>query len=132
MAAYLSKLGGGPAEVPDSVLQLMTSTVDNSPAQYPVFSQAPLYIRESLVFPYNEGMLFQNAVYKKLGREAFSEVFPHPPASTQKILHPGWSLSHSASAASDPPRVRDHRAVRELAEGSLGEFDFRVLLSQYP
>ena len=67
MAAYLSKLGGGPAEVPDAVLQLMTNTTDSSPAQYPVFSQAPPYIRESLVFPYNEGMLFQNAVFKKLG-----------------------------------------------------------------
>jgi hypothetical protein len=131
MAAYLSKLGGGPAEVPDSVLQLMTSTVDNSPAQYPVFSQAPLYIRESLVFPYNEGMLFQNAVYKKLGRAAFSEVFRHPPTSTQQILHPDRYLSHSAPATPDPPAVPAHRDVRELAEGSLGEFDFRVLLSQY-
>ena len=131
MAAYLSKLGGGPAEVPDSVLQLMTSTVDSSPAQYPVFSKAPPYIRDSLVFPYNEGMLFQNAVYKKLGREAFSEVFRHPPTSTQQILHPDRYLSRSAPATPDPPAVPAHRDVRELAEGSLGEFDFRVLLSQY-
>jgi hypothetical protein len=131
MAAYLSKLGGGPADVPDSVLQLMTSTTDSSAAQYPVFSQAPPYIRDSLVFPYNEGMLFQNAVYKKMGRQAFAEVFRHPPVSTQQILHPDLYLSHTAPTIPDPPAVPAHREVRELADGNLGEFDFRVLLSQY-
>ncbi|HWY49343.1 MAG TPA: hypothetical protein VNX70_18290 [Bryobacteraceae bacterium] len=131
MAAYLSKLGGGQAEVPDSVLQLMTNTVDSSPGQYPVFSQAPPYIRDSLVFPYNEGMLFQNAVFKKLGREAFSEVFRHPPVSTQQVLHPDRYLSHSAPGMPDSPAVPAPHQVHELGDGSLGEFDFRVLLSQY-
>ena len=131
MAAYLSKLGGGPAEVPDAVLQLMTNPTDSTPEQYPVFSQAPPYIRDSLVFPYNEGMLFQNAVFKKLGREAFAEVFRHPPVSTQQILHPDRYLAHSAPGMPDPPAVPEHRQVRELGDGTLGEFDFRVLLSQY-
>ena len=131
MAAYLSKLGGGPAEVPDAVLQLMTSTVEGSPAQYPVFSKAPPYIRDSLVFPYTDGMLFQNSVYKKLGRQAFAEVFQHPPLSTQQILHPDRYLSHSALAIPDPPAVPRPRELRKLAEGNLGEFDLRVLLSQY-
>ena len=131
MAAYLSKLGGGSADVPDAILQLMTNTVEGSPGQYPVFSKAPPYIRDSLVFPYNEGMLFQNAVYKKLGREAFSEVFRNPPVSTQQILHPDRYLSHSAPSIPDPPAVPGAHELRMLAEGSLGEFDLRVLLSQY-
>src|SRR5579871_1881481 len=38
MAAYLSKLAGGPADVPDGVLQLMTGTIEGSAGQYPVFS----------------------------------------------------------------------------------------------
>ena len=131
MAAYLSKLAGGPAEVPDAVLQLMTNTMEGSAAQYPVFSKAPPYIRESLVFPYTDGMLFQNAVYKKLGRGAFVQVFDQPPTSTQQILHPDRYLTHSAPGIPDPPPVPGSRDLRKLAEGSLGEFDFRVLLSQY-
>src|SRR5579864_2081374 len=131
MTAYLSKLSGGPAEVPDAVLQLMTNTIEGSAAQYPVFSSAPPYIRESLVFPYTDGMLFQNSVYKKLGREAFSEVFRKPPTSTQQILHPDRYLSHSAPEIPDPPAAPAPRELRKLADGSLGEFDFRVLLSQY-
>lgn len=131
MTAYLSKLSGGPAEVPDGVLQLMTNSIDGSSAQYPVFSKAPPYIRDSLTFPYTDGMLFQNAVFKKLGRESFSEIFQRAPASTQQILHPDRYLAHSSSVVPDPPAVPASRELHKLAEGSLGEFDFRVLLSQY-
>ncbi len=131
MAAYLSKQGGGPPEVPDGVLQLMTKTIQSSAAQYPVFTKAPAYIRESLVFPYSDGMLFQNAVFQKLGRQAFAEVFLHPPGSTQQILHPERYLSHSAPKAPDAPKPPEPRTLRKLAEGSLGEFDLRVLLSEY-
>jgi len=131
MAAYLSKQDGGPAEVPDHMLSLMTESIQSSAREYPVFSKAPLYIRESLVFPYAEGMLFQNAVFRKLGRDSFSEVFLHPPASTQQILHPDLYLAHHAPSNPTPPRVPEPHAFRTLAEGNLGEFDYRVLLSQY-
>jgi hypothetical protein len=76
-------------------------------------------------------MLFQNAVFKKLGREAFSEVFQRAPASTQQIIHPDRYLAHSTPAVPEPPAVPAPREMRKLAEGSLGEFDFRVLLSHY-
>src|SRR5579864_7611197 len=118
MTAYLSKLSGGPADVPDAVLKLMTNTIEGSAEQYPVFSKAPPYIRESLVFPYTDGMLFQNAVYKKMGRDAFSEVFVHAPASTQQILHPDRYLSHSAPAIPDAPSMPGPHEFRKLAEGS--------------
>jgi hypothetical protein len=131
MTAYLSKLSGGQAEVPDAVLKLMTSTIEDSAGQYPTFSKAPPYIRDSLTFPYTDGMLFQNAVFKSLGRQAFSEVFQHPPASTQQILHPDRYLSHQTTTNPNPPVPPAPRDLRKLADGSLGEFDFRVLLSQY-
>ena len=89
------------------MLELMTESIQTSAAEYPVFSKAPLYIRESLTFPYVSGMLFQNAVFEKLGRESFSEVFVHPPVSTQQILHPetipgAHRARHPRSAAAYP------------------------------
>lgn len=131
MAAYISRESGGPTGVPDSMLDVMTSNIQGSAAQYPVFSKAPPYIRESLVFPYSDGMLFQNAVFQKLGRESFSEPFVHPPDSTQQILHPRLYLTHHAPNIPDPPAVPHARDFRKLADGSLGELDYRVLLSQY-
>src|SRR5260370_36425110 len=76
-------------------------------------------------------MLFQDAVYRKLGKDSFSEVFRSPPASTQQILQPERYLAHIASRNPSPPAVPESRTLRLLAQGSLGEFDYRVLLTQH-
>jgi len=131
MVAYLAKASGGAAEVSDSVLGLMTKSIQDSAREYPVFSKAPLYIRESLVFPYSQGMQFQNAVFRKLGRAAFSAVFRDPPVSTQQVLHPDLYLEHRAPVNVALPRIPDPHAFHKLADGNLGEFDYRALLSQY-
>ena len=132
MAAYISREGGGKPEVPEAILELMKKSIEGSAAQqYPVFSQAPPYIRESLVFPYAEGLMFQDAVFRKLGREAFSEVFIRPPASSGQILHPDRYLGHGGAVIPIPPPLPASREFRKLADGTLGELDFRVLISQY-
>jgi hypothetical protein len=132
MAAFLAREAGGPPELPSGVIDLMKKTVENTAAsQYPVFTQAPLYIRESLVFPYAEGLSFQDAVFRKLGKDAFTEVFVRPPLSSGQVLHPQRYLDHATVSIPDPPALPDERQFRKLADGTLGEFDFRVLLTQY-
>lgn len=132
MAAYISRESGGKPEVPEAVLALMKKSIEGSAAeQYPVFSQAPLYIRESLVFPYADGLEFQDAVFHKLGQEAFSEVFLRPPASSGQILHPARYLGHGGAVIPKAPALPGSHDFRKLADGTLGEMDFRVLLSQY-
>ena len=131
MTAYLSKKAGGRGEVSDAVLDLMTHSLEVSPDQYPVYAKSPPYIREMLVFPYSDGMLFQNAVFQKLGQQSFSEVFVHPPSSTQQIMHPDRYLAHIQPVLPALPDVPAARDFRKLAEGTLGELDYRILLSQY-
>jgi hypothetical protein len=131
MTAYLSKKSGGPGEVSDAVLDLMTHTMESSPEQYPVFSKAPAYIREMLVFPYADGMLFQNAVFRKLGPESFAEVFRNPPVSTQQVIHPDRYLEHTLPRIPDPPQPPAPREFHKLTAGTLGELDYRILLSEY-
>src|SRR5207249_1857447 len=86
--AYVSKHNGGKAEVPATMLDRLTSSVGAGGSEFPVFTNAPLYLRESLVFPYNQGMRFQDALFHKLGQPSFDQVFRRPPVSTQQILHP--------------------------------------------
>lgn len=131
MLAYSAMQMGQSADVPDAVFQMMTASMETSINQFPIFGKSPLYLRESLVFPYTRGMHFQNAVYKKLGKKAFAEVFLHPPLSTQQIIHPEAYLDHLAPSLPEPVEVPDARAYRKLAEGSLGEFDHSVLIEQY-
>jgi hypothetical protein len=130
MWAYVSKIGGGEAKVSEFIIDSMQGAAASAVnAQYPVFEKAPLYLRQSLVFPYMGGLAFQNAIFEKLGQAAFSEVFRRPPASTQQVIHPDEYLAHrTPSKVAAPPAPKGYR---ELAEGAVGELDFHILLEQY-
>ena len=131
MTACMSKEAGGPADVPAGVMKLVQGSLESGAEQYPVFSGAPLYIRESLVFPYAQGLAFQDAVFRKLGRDSFGYVFQHAPVSTREILHPSAYLDHDGSKIPAMPELPDSKSFRKLAEGTLGELDYRVLLTDY-
>jgi hypothetical protein len=131
--AYLSFRSGGPPEIPLSRLDQLASSAG---ADGPVYSHAPLYIRESLVFPYNQGIRFLDAVYRKYGRTGFDEVFRHPPASTLQILHPDAYFASTEPTMPMAPVLdavlgKEARKFHILIEGALGEFDFSALLRQY-
>ncbi len=132
--AYLFWTRNGRGEIPQNRLEELAKSAG---ADGPVYSSAPLYIQESLVFPYNQGITFVDAVFRKLGRSAFDEVFDHPPLSTRQILHPAAYLSKEMPVMTDAPtldetlgKLRAHQ-FRVLAEGVLGEFDVSALLRQY-
>ena len=131
--AYMTKKNGGKGEVPPDILDKLTTSAGADGDDFPVFTKAPLYIRESLTFPYNEGMRFQDAVYRKDGRRGFDEVFSRPPLDTQQILHPDLYFSNPKPTDPEPPTLpaKDMALVRTLTDGSLGEFDFSALLRQY-
>jgi hypothetical protein len=135
--AYMSRRNGGKAEVAPELIDELTKSVGADGADYPVFTNAPLYMKESLVFPYNEGLKFQDAIYHKLGRAGFDQVFVRAPSSTQQILHPEAYLEDKKPSDPDPPGIelflgkKEAKHFRVLVEGSLGEFDHSVLLRQY-
>jgi hypothetical protein len=134
--AYVSKLNGGKAEVPLSMIEQLTKTTSSDSSEFPVFSKAPLYLRESLVFPYNEGLKFEDAVYHKLRQAGFDAVFERAPLSTQQILHPDEYFENKKPADTQPPSQetlfgKQKKQFRTLADGSLGELDFSLLLRTY-
>lgn len=109
----------------------MMSRASETGGEFPVFEGAPLYIRETLIFPYTKGMLFQQALVEKMGKAAFAEVFRRPPASTQQILHPetySSALRPTAPSLPSPPRMQGYK---RLIAGSVGELDHAILLRQY-
>lgn len=135
--AYVSKRSGGKAEVPQAMMDQLTKSLGAESSDFPVYSKSPLYMKEALIFPYNEGLRFQDAIFRKLGRAAFDQVFERAPESTQQILHPGAYLARKSPVEVDPPELKaslgkkEARKFRVLAEGSMGEFDHSVLLRQF-
>ena len=110
-----------------------------SGGQFPVFDQSPLYLRESLLFPYAQGLRFQQAVVVKMGNDGFTSVFTTPPDTTQEILHPDLYLQRLATPRVQPvvklPDTgggkRWAKDWKVISEGTAGEFDHQMLLRLY-
>ena len=95
------------------LLEAASGLAESGASQFPVFNSVPLYLRETLVFPYTEGARFQDAVIHKMGTAAFAEVFRRPPDSSQQILHPEKVLRPcGAHSSRHSLRFRWARATR--------------------
>lgn len=131
MIAYNLKVSGQPVEPTPQMLKSFVDSSEDSSGEYPVLKQSPLYVRESLLFPYSEGTSFFDAVYKKEGRKAFEGVFEDPPVDSSQILHPDRYFDHVKELKPELPKPPAFAPRYEISEGSVGEFDHRVLLQQY-
>ena len=115
-----------------AALDLMLPSMGKLAADsYPIFTKAPLYLRETLLFPYTAGLLFQQAVLEKNGKSGFADVLRNPPSSTQQVLHPASYFSATQSARPPVPPLANLKEFNKLTSGSIGELDFQILLQQY-
>lgn len=128
--AYMSKRNGGKAEVSKEMIEKLTTESSGEGSDFPVFAKEPLYLRDSLTFPYDEGMKFQDAMYRAMGQRSFDEIFNRPPGSTQQILHPKDYVDDEKPVDVDPPTM-DKKQFRVINDGSVGEFDHSMLLRQF-
>ena len=125
------KLGQSFFKTPQIISQYSSAITDTGSASTPVLQGAPLYIRRTLVFPYSQGLLFQNAVVEKMGQKAFDQVLRHPPESTQEIIHPDLYMTGVKPTKPQLPLVEAPKSYKALTSGTLGEIDVQLLLEQY-
>ena len=131
MYELMAKKTGQSLKTDRSMVQMFVNASSAGLSQYPELSNAPLYIRESLLFPYTRGLLFQQAVVEKLGDSGFAEVFRNPPRSTREILHPELYFGARKQAKIKAPNIPNANRYNEAVEGEFGEFDVYVLLKQF-
>jgi hypothetical protein len=100
----------------------------------PVMDRAPLFIRESLTFPYNYGFVFVQEVAGRKGKEvAFAGLLRDPPRNTYQVMHP---KSYLKGERMDPLRVPaigpllGDRHVRFDA-GTMGALEVLLFLQQF-
>jgi hypothetical protein len=99
-------------------------------AEYPVFSSQPLYLREAMLFPYTQGMIFQQRVIERYGQQGFDRVFRTPPTSTQQVLDAESYFTERVPTEPKLPRLK-LRGFKRTSRGDVGEFDHAILLQQY-
>ena len=92
--------------------------------------ETPPYLREMLMFPYQQGQSFVMTLYSSGGNEAIDAAFRNPPTSTKDILHADKFLHQRATAEHldlPPLAAGDWRLI---GNNTLGEFGTRFVLEQ--
>jgi hypothetical protein len=128
----LAPVGRSILDSPDLVdtmeAQMSTGTDDSK-----VFKDAPIFLRESLTFPYSYGLKFEVKLLQNGGKQkAFADVLANPPHTTRQIMQPETYL---AGEQIPPMPVvdfkHDFKDYEKFDIGAMGEFDVAVLIEQY-
>jgi hypothetical protein len=102
-------------------------------AETPMLKKAPAFLKDSLVFPYLDGLTFSAAVLKPTGWEGLSALFKKPPASTQQVLHPELYRSGRVPEPLNLPSLEKPLGAgwTKLEENVMGEFGWKEVLKQF-
>lgn len=128
----LAPVGKSIVDSPDLV-DAMESGMANGTADSAVFKDAPIFLKESLTFPYSYGMEFVVKLMQKGGKEkAFADVLRNPPHTTRQIMEPDKYLSGERIEPLKVPDFKDDfKNYQKFDIGAMGEFDAAVLIEQY-
>ena len=113
-----------------SILDLLAVVGDSgSAAQTAQLAKAPTILRESLMFPYVDGLAFVQSIYDKGGWAAVDLMYANPPDSTSQILHPDLYTKKVKPAAVTVPAVPAALSGWKLTmQDTLGELQLRIWL----
>jgi hypothetical protein len=124
----LKPAGKSLADAPELAGQLKDSVAD--PAGSPVLARAPLLLQKSLLFPYSEGLSFEQALLLKGGKEtAFAGVLMNPPSSSFEVMTPEAYLAHAPVPVLRLPDIHPLLDPEYLPYdvGVMGELDVEIL-----
>jgi hypothetical protein len=112
-------------EVVEFIKQQMAGSSDS-----PVMARAPLLLSESLLFPYREGLSFEQDVWMDKGQSAaFAGALDRPPSSTWEIINPREFEKAKVPVVPLMPDIhpivdKDYKAYDI---GQVGELDLHIL-----
>ena len=128
----MAPTGHSIANSPALVDAMEEETLTGTPSTK-VFNDAPIFLKESLTFPYSYGMEFVVKLMQKGGKEqAFAGVLRNPPHTTRQIMQPETYLSGEKLEPMRLPEFKhDFKDYEKFDIGAMGEFDVGVLIEQY-
>jgi hypothetical protein len=121
------------ADTPDLIYQMEEPAVKGA-IDSQMMHDAPMILRESGSFAYNEGLIFEGELLHKGGKEmAFAGAFARPPKNSHEVLHPDAYIDGEKTPRVGIPDLKQMLAgqYEVFDSGSIGELDVRALLKQY-
>lgn len=119
----------GDPEVVDIIKQQMAAS-DSSP----VLARAPLLLSESLLFPYREGLSFEQDVWMDRGQQAaFTGALDRPPSSTWEIMNPREYEHGHVPSIPYLPNIHPllDATYKPYDIGQVGELDVHILANLF-
>lgn len=113
---------------PEAVKRM--ADAQGSEANSPVLAKAPLVLRESLLFPYQDGLKFEVDMLEDQGAKgAFAGVLDHPPSSSYEIMNPRAYEEHVNVPVLTMPNVHGllDATYNPYDVGVMGQLDVRML-----
>lgn len=109
---------------PDELQEWAAEQLD---ADVTLFSESPSFVRDALVFAYQEGFALSSQIMTSSGLDGLNRAYTDPPRHTESVLHPDRYFGREAPRAVEPlsltlPGFEQHEA------GSFGELGLRLLL----
>jgi hypothetical protein len=109
----------------------LSRELSNSDSDDDSLDAYPPVIVDLLLFPYEEGYEFVDALYDEGGYDLVNQAFENPPVSTEQILHPDKYLDGEVGeeiTVADPlPALGDGWVVSD--QNAFGEFLIKSLLA---
>jgi hypothetical protein len=101
-----------------------------SSADSPVLARAPLLLQQSLMFPYREGLNFEQVLLQDKGTDsAFAGALDRPPSTSYEIMNPrAYESGKTGTLLPMPdihPLIDAHYEPYDI--GAMGELDVRML-----
>ncbi|MES2391261.1 MAG: hypothetical protein V4555_06460, partial [Acidobacteriota bacterium] len=115
-------------DVPQLGEQMANGAGDMSDS--PVLSRAPLVLQQAMLFPYTQGLAFEQKILIAKGTDAaFADVLARPPNSSFEVMHPDAYMQHVPVPVLVLPDI--HPVLKDAGfepydVGVMGELDVRM------
>jgi len=129
----LAPMGRNLVDTPDLIYSMEEPAV-KAVADSQMLHDAPMILRESGSFAYNEGLIFEGELLHKGGKEmAFAGAFARPPRNSHEVLQPQAYINGEKLPATGVPDLKQLLGEQYdvYDSGGIGQLDVRAYLKQY-
>jgi hypothetical protein len=117
--------------VDDTITNSMAKQVTGIQPGMEAFAKAPLFLRESLMFPYLNGLKLIAFTRRHHPWSRVDDMFKTPPASTEQVMHPEKYFAGEKPVKVKSPALPSLKKWKTVEQNTLGEAAFGWLWRQH-
>jgi len=129
----LEPMGMTFVKLPD-LKQFMNMAEAMNSQEYKLFSTAPAYFKETLIFPYTSGLSFMQAYRRVHSWADVAKVYADLPDSTEQIMHPEKYMAERdepTEVKPEMPKQLPGNGWKSIYKNVLGEFTTQLVLKEF-